>query len=240
MTRRKLQEEPNGEPMNMENAAKLKTQEAARARVYRSLADAYRDPESNQSPLLEEIEASLAQLCSDARGAAVRLKASYRAMPDTRPLAVDHAALFLGPFLVPAPPYGSVYLEDGRQLMGASTVDVRRHYRSLGFDLAAEFKAAPDHISAELEFMQILISGSLAAIDAEDYGLLSESINHQRVFLQNHLGAWIPAFSDKMIQHAQTDYHRNLAAVTRAFITEEIEALPDLPLEPAAEALPTA
>lgn len=226
--------------MIMETAEQLKTQEAARGRVYRRLAEAYRAPESNQSPLLEEIEAALAELGSEARDAAISLKASYHALPDTRHLAVDHAALFLGPFLVLAPPYGSIYLEDGRKLMGASTVDVRRHYRSLGLDLATEFKAAPDHVSAELEFMYVLISRCLAAIDVGDFGLLAENIRHQRVFLENHLGAWVPAFADKIIANAQTDYYRNLAALTRAFIAEEIQALPDLPLEPAAEALPTA
>jgi TorA maturation chaperone TorD len=51
----------------------------------------------------------------------------------------------VGPFLVPAPPYGSVYLEDNRQLMGDSTIDVRRHYLSLGLDLSADFmEALPD------------------------------------------------------------------------------------------------
>jgi putative dimethyl sulfoxide reductase chaperone len=221
----------------MKNAAKLRTQEVARSRLYRRLADVYRWPVSDLPMALKEMESALAQLGSEARDDAASLRASYHGAADTHALAVDHAALFAGPFLVPAPPYGSVYLEDKRQLMGDSTIDARQHYRSLGLDLSPEFKEAPDHISAELEFMHVLIVQSIAAIDAADLRLLTESIGHQRVFLERHLGAWISAFSDKVIEHARTDYYRNLAAVTRTFIAEDMDALPDLPADASEQAM---
>lgn len=218
----------------METAAKLRTQEAARSRLYRRLADAYRWPVSDLSMVLKEIESALVQLGSDACAAAARLRASYHGAADTRALAIDHAALFVGPFLVPAPPYGSVYLEDKRQLMGDSTIDAQQHYRSLGLDLSPEFKEAPDHIAAELEFMHVLIVQGIAAIDAADHRLLSENISHQRIFLERHLGVWVPAFTDKIIEHARTDYYRHLATVLRIYVAEDMEALPDLAeLQPA-------
>ena len=40
-------------------------------------------------------------------------------------LEIDYATLFVGPYKLLAPPYGSVYLEDGRKGMGDSTVSVR-------------------------------------------------------------------------------------------------------------------
>jgi putative dimethyl sulfoxide reductase chaperone len=221
----------------MQTAAILSTQEAARSRLYRRLADAYRWPVSDLPMVLKEMESALTQLGSDACEAAAGLRASCHGAEDTHALAVDHAALFAGPFLVPAPPYGSVYLEDKRQLMGDSTIDARQHYRSLGLDLSPEFKEAPDHISAELEFMHVLIVQGIAAIDTTDYRLLSESFSHQRIFLERHLGAWVRAFSDKVIEHARTDYYRNLAAVTRAFIAEDMDALPDLPADASERAM---
>ena len=67
------------------------------------------------------------------------------------------------------------------------------------------------------------------AIDAADHQLLSENIRHQRVFLEKHLGAWMPAFTDKIIDHSRTDYYRHLATVTRTFVAEDMDSLPDLP-----------
>ena len=187
--------------------------------------------------MLNELESAFVRLDSDAINDATLLKQSYYDELAPSSLEVDYAGLFVGPFLVPAPPYGSVYLEDKRQLMGDSTIDVRRHYLSLGLDLSSEFKEAPDHISAELEFMFVLISQGLEAIDAADHWQLSESIRHQRTFLEKHLGSWIPVFADQVLAHARTDYYRHLAMVTRTFVAEDMDALPDLPVSPTAEAL---
>lgn len=212
----------------MKTASILRTQEAARSRLYHRLADAYRWPVPDLPMVLMEMEAALAELESGACDTAARLRANLHGAADTRSLAIDHAALFLGPFLVPASPYGSVYLEDKRQLMGVSTMDVRRHYHSLGLDLSPDFKEAPDHICAELEFMHVLVVRGIAAIDAADHRLLMESIRHQRLFLERHLGVWVPAFTDKVIEHARTDYYRHLATVLRIYVTEDMEGLPAL------------
>ncbi len=68
-------------------------------------------------------------------------------------LKVDYAQLFVGPFKLLAPPYGSFYLEDSR-IMGESTIDVRNWYEKEGLDVV--IKDAPDHITMELEFMYYL------------------------------------------------------------------------------------
>jgi len=214
----------------MNTSEELKSQEVARSIVYRRLADAFRLPGRELPVVLVELESALGRLDSDAFDDAARLKQSYTTDSVPCPLEIDYAGLFVGPFLVPAPPYGSVYLEDKRQLMGDSTIDVRQHYLSLGLDLSPDFKEAPDHISAELEFMHVLISQSLEAIDAANHQQLSENIRHQRVFLEKHLAAWMPAFTDSIIEHAQTDYYRHLATVARTFVAEDMGGLPDLPI----------
>lgn len=212
--------------MNLEK--NLKIQETTRSLVYRRLADAFRMPESDLTGVFDELESTLNRLDSQAVENITDLKRSYFDHPSPCSLAVDYAVLFVGPFIVAAPPYGSVYLEDKRQLMGDSTVDVRRHYLSLGFDLSPDFREAPDHICAELEFMHVLISKGVEAIDAGDYDQLAEIAGHQQVFLKKHLAAWIPAFTAKIIDHARTDYYRNLAELTRQFIAEEMDIVSDL------------
>jgi TorA maturation chaperone TorD len=84
--------------------------------------------------------------------------------------------------------------------------------------------------------MHVLIGQGLEAIDAFDHQRLSDSIRHQRTFLEKHLGSWIPAFTGKVTEHARTDYYRHLAMVTRTFVAEDMDALPDLPVAQAAEA----
>lgn len=212
----------------MKTEEKLRAQEAARALVYRRLADAFRLPDSDLLAVLDALESALVRLGSDACEEATLLKRSYHDNSAPCPLKVDYTGLFVGPFLAPAPPYGSVYLEDKRKLMGDSTIDVRQHYLSIGLDVSPNFKEPPDHISAEIEFMHVLISQGVEAIDNAEYGQLSECVRHQRVFLEKHLGAWVPAFADKVIAHARTNYYRHLATVTRTFLAEEMDAMPDL------------
>lgn len=198
--------------------------ESSRSNVYRLLADAYRLPSEDLPGVVQELVTALAQLRSEAMESATCLKKSAF---DSNVLQVDYARLFIGPFMALAPPYGSIYLEDKRRLMGDSTVDVRQHYLSLDLDISSDFKEAPDHITAELEFMYVLINQAMEAIESYDGHLLLESIQHQRIFLEKHLGAWIVAFTYKMAEHAKTDYYRNLATVTQIFIADDMVALPD-------------
>lgn len=215
----------------------LKIQETTRSLVYRRLTDAFRIPKNDLTGVLDELESALNRLDSQAVENATNLKRSYFDHSAPCSLKVDFAGLFVGPFIVAAPPYGSVYLDDKRQLMGDSTVDVRRHYLSLGLDLSPDFKEAPDHICAELEFMHVLISQGLEAIDAGGYDQLAEIVGHQQVFLKKHLAAWIPAFTAKIIDHARTDYYRHLGELTRQFIAEEMDTVSDLDvLQPEANA----
>lgn len=211
----------------MATTTALLKQETARSVVYQGLAEAFGIPSSAASGGLKAMAGALAQLGSEACQSAVRLAADAFNEPEARDREVDHAALFMGPFLVLAPPYGSVYLEDKRQLMGVSTMDVQKHYRTLGLDLSPDFKDAPDHICAELAFMDVLVHQAIAAITDADGERLSACLRHQRTFLEQHLGAWAPAFAGKIDEHARTGYYRCLGAVLRTFLVEELEALPD-------------
>lgn len=214
----------------------LLDQETARALVYRKLAETFRLPSPALSEDLNALAEALELLDSNAGPDAARLAAGRYPETDRQDIAIDHAALFIGPFLSLAPPYGSIYLEDQRKLMGASTLEVRQHYLQIGLDLSPDFKEAPDHICAELEFMHVLVHQAVAAIAAGDRDLLAASIRQQQTFLGRHLGAWVPIFADKVAEHARTDFYRRLASVVRVFVAEDTEALPDLPVEHASPA----
>jgi TorA maturation chaperone TorD len=119
-----------------------------------------------------------------------------------------------------AAPYGSVYLESERKMMGDSTLDVRNRYREAGLDTAKNFKDAPDHITAELEFMYYLIFKEIEAFSNSDTETAIDFIEKQKSFLEIHLMAWVPEFAKSIIESAENPFYMNLAKATAAFLKE--------------------
>jgi TorA maturation chaperone TorD len=127
-----------------------------------------------------------------------------------------------------APPYGSVYLDGARQIMGESTLEVRNKYREVGLDISSGFRNPPDHIAAELEFMYFLILKEIEAIENSDIEKTLSFLEKQRDFLKKHLGAWVFDFADNIEENAETDFYKNLARVTKTFIQQNFDDLSDL------------
>ena len=121
--------------------------EKVRCESYRLLAQCYYLPDEE---LIEALEHSK-ELARWRRGGGE----STWAVDDLDSLKVDYTRLFLGPYLLLAPPYGSLYLENTRTVMGDSTMDAKQRYQEAGLDLT--LKEAPDHVAIELEFMYYLI-----------------------------------------------------------------------------------
>jgi TorA maturation chaperone TorD len=144
---------------------------------------------------------------------------------DVESLRIDYSELFVGPYRLLAPPYGSVYLEGTRRVMGNSTVDVRNKYREEGLDIA--LKEAPDHIAIELEFMYFLIFKEVEAIRNCDSASAASYLKKQKVFLEAHLGIWVPEFADTVEANGQTEFYRNLARLTNSFVKKDLERLSD-------------
>lgn len=199
--------------------------EIHRSRVYRILADAFRPPAPELKDALIRLGDHLTVLESGACDTAAGLPEAFTSAGSMEPLKVDYARLFVGPFLLLAPPYGSVYLDGERRIMGDSTMDVLGHYREMGMDMAENFKDAPDHVSAELEFMHALVCRQAEALRTEDGDGLLDSLHRQHAFFVYHPGAWIPDFTGKIMEHAGTRFYRTLGKVTKRFIEEECEAL---------------
>ncbi|MBA2881855.1 TorA maturation chaperone TorD [Desulfosalsimonas propionicica] len=140
---------------------------------------------------------------------------------DPEELRLDHTRLFVGPFELVAPPFGSVYLDGKRTLMGESTRSAMELYRRAGLDMAEDFNNPPDHVIAELEFLAYLHSARQAADDDDTLHLLRD-LHHQ--FVRQHIGTWIEPFTSKMEQGAETGFYQLLAAVTRSLVLAEARA----------------
>lgn len=139
-------------------------------------------------------------------------------------LETDHAALFVGPFALKAAPYGSVYLEGGRRLMGDTTLAARAAYAAAG--LTVTLHEPPDHIAIELEFMHFLATRAAEAAHAGDAETAARLANDRWRFLDEHLGAWAPDFCAAVERGAETGFYRALAECLRAFVDAETRESP--------------
>ena len=195
--------------------------EELRAVAYKLLSTCYYLPEQETLDQLDDLEVALSQICPEA---ATDI-ASMKQETDLDRLKIDFSQLLVGPFKLIAPPYGSVYLEGQRTVMGASTLDAEKRYREAGLDIAGGLNDAPDHIAVELEFLYFLIykeievAGNNLSKDADEWR------QRQRSFLTLHLGAWISDFADAVERGAKTDFYRHLARATRAFVCADRDSI---------------
>ncbi len=201
------------------------SQETARQDIYSSLANYYRMPEDDTFTNLATLSDQLSNLNSEAVSYIQCMQAELDQGCDLELLKVEFTRLFIGPYSMPAPPYGSVYIEKERKVMGDSTMDVQKRYQNFGLDISNNFKEVPDHITAELEFMFFLIFKEIESIQSNIPEQAQEILYHQKSFHNDHLNIWIPDFTDCVIEHAGTQFYRNLAKATRIFIAEELEYL---------------
>lgn len=191
--------------------------EVARSNVYRLLAACFCAPE--QEVLLEErvpeqLRQALESVCPAAVEKADDLARALHGASQ-RELEIEYARLFVGPGPLPAPPFGSVYLDGEGTVMGPSTVEVAGLYEQAGLRMNSGRNTPPDHVSVELEFAYFLTRES-ARLGGESRAGEIESL--QRHFIRQYVLSWLPSFCEDVAAHSESDYFRSLAAVLKAFL----------------------
>ncbi len=137
-----------------------------------------------------------------------------------RDLAVEFAALFLGPG-EHISPHESVHLPQGGYLWGPETVTVRKFVNALGFDYADEFSGMPDHVSVELELMAELTRRESVAWEQGDTDGAANSLAYQSQFMAEHLAKWVPTFCSEITKIAGLSFYRDMARLTMDFLESE-------------------
>lgn len=195
--------------------------ESIRKDVYARLAECYSLPDSKLSIIVKELELFFQTLNAEERYQPNLLSIKDLDEINIDTLKVDFSRLFVGPYSLLAPPYGSVYLEGKRRLMEDSTMDILLKYADAGLKTSEDFNDIPDHIRAELEFMHYHIIKEIGAAYNGDTIQLTGIVESQRAFLENHLCAWISDFADNVAANAQTSFYRKLARTTEAFVNDD-------------------
>jgi TorA maturation chaperone TorD len=198
----------------------------SREDIYRLLAACYYSP--NASLFEEDCCASLAILLEGKSAEAVQhARAAADALKgvSAEALAVEHARLFVGPFQLVAPPYGSIYLDETKTVMGDSTARVAAFYHKCGLHLTDDFHELPDHIAVELEFMSFLAFKQREAETSGNADDVAQAKSLQREFLRTFLLPWLPLFTMAVIDDGEAPFYQAIARCSAAFITADYEAL---------------
>ncbi|MCF8105543.1 MAG: molecular chaperone TorD family protein [Desulfohalobiaceae bacterium] len=181
------------------------------------LAAGYYQPDPELPGNLRELPELLRPLSSEMAAAAGQVLSELED-GDGQELLREYSRLFVGPFELGAPPFGSVYLESEGLMMGRSTVEVDRIYRETGLEMSPDFRSPPDHVAAELEFLAYLCFREGNSQDPQEAQFYRRRLG---LFLQNHIGAWFPLFADKVEENASRDFYPGLSRLTRRLLEEQ-------------------
>ncbi|PIW26467.1 MAG: hypothetical protein COW30_14660 [Rhodospirillales bacterium CG15_BIG_FIL_POST_REV_8_21_14_020_66_15] len=198
----------------------------ARADVYGLLAEVFRaEPSESFLSCLQGPEFSQALTALGSSPEAIFGDLADRQLAEE--LALDFTRLFVGP----GPrlsPHESLHVETpcgGNDFWGVETVEVKKFMEGAGLTLDDSFTGMPDHISAELEFMQRLAIQEAAYWTDGDKESARGAMAVQRRFLDEHLSRWLPRFCDKVAARAEQPFFREMAKLTKAFVGFERDTL---------------
>ncbi|MDZ4163751.1 MAG: molecular chaperone TorD family protein [Smithellaceae bacterium] len=196
--------------------------EGLRAQVYQILSVCFCQPERDllDQSVFNTLGSALDVLSPEASSLARTMAECHSGYSDQE-MIVEYARLFLGPFKIPAPPYGSVYLEQAGLLMGESTIEVSRFYQEQGLSLPEDTKDMPDHIAAELEFMYFLLSSGRTALVESDLERAGGFIRAGQLFLARFLLPFAVPFSEAIEKETTNGFYRALAGCLRAFLSAD-------------------
>lgn len=189
-----------------------------REAAFRLLSACYYQPcaQWDEAQLFPQLCTLLESVAPQACDAAGRMAAAWSAC-DPEELAVDHARLFVGPMALQAPPYGSLYLEAEKKVMGASTVEVLRFYREVGLEMDLEFSELPDHIAVELECVSYLLQRAAASENEAEYELW---LGRGRYFLDTFLAPWCGQLCAALRANADNPFYVALADCTELLVAQ--------------------
>lgn len=143
-------------------------------------------------------------------------------------MAYDFTQLFIGPAEFISP-YESIFHErdddDWGKLWGADTVKVKKFMESAGLEFSSDYGGIPDHISVELEFLGHVTAKIEEAVTNENHHEALYFLKMKKLFFDEHLTRWIPAFCEKSAAKATTSLYREIAYLLDSFIQIEDECV---------------
>ncbi len=132
-------------------------------------------------------------------------------------LLTEYTRLFIGPDTLPAPLYGSIYLDSGRQIFGESTEAVQQQYIEEGLVVSDGVHEPPDHISLEFEFVVFLLEKAAAARSNGSEEEASKLLEKANYFESTFIRSWVPQLANAIQQAANTRFYQGVADFLLAY-----------------------
>lgn len=126
----------------------------------------------------------------------------------------EHQRLFVGPDELPAPPWGSVYLEEEGTLFGETTEALQDFLAAEGVALDSGQNEPEDHVGL------LFWAAALLAEEGRQAAL--------RTLLADHLLTWSEAYLQALDEATANGFYRGLVALSRLTLAEARRLL-DLP-----------
>lgn len=141
---------------------------------------------------------------------------------DPADLQLEFTRLFAGGAACPAheTSYG-----DARRIAGhgVELADINGFYEAFGFTLSTENPDLPDHLCAELEFYSLLLVKQAYAWHAAVSEHEEVTAQAARTFLEQHLGRWVGAFVEGLVEHQAAPAYLALGTLLSRLIQAECE-----------------
>jgi TorA maturation chaperone TorD len=217
-----------------EAVRQLREANAARARLYRTLAYYYLH-ELSQEQIEQLAGADLASQGAEDE----TMQRGFEAMADylsklttgtRQELAVDYAHTFLaaGNYeTFAATPYESVFTSEEGLMMQDARDEVYKMYCAEQMQPNEDLRMPEDHLAFEFEFMALLIDRMSEGLAAGDFERARHYARLQREFHRDHQLNWVDDLCDAIEDVALTVFYVGLADVTRGFVHAETEAIAD-------------
>lgn len=114
---------------------------------------------------------------------------------------LEYRRLFVGPFPMPCPPWGSVYMDKDCVVFGESTLALRSWMRASGIENAEGGSSPADHFGRMLALMGFVARDRPERLEE---------------YLEDHFLTWADHYLIQLAAHAAHSLYRSLAKVTQA------------------------
>lgn len=147
-------------------------------------------------------------------------------VPDRRQqLAVEYARIFLAAGVYTketrcAIPYESVYTSEEHIMMQESRDDVVVRFREDGFQVDPSLHEPEDHLSFELEYLQVMSERALELAGRGDEAGLRRNMERQREFIELHLLNWLPTLREVAAKFATLPFYTGLLLVAQGALEQ--------------------
>lgn len=182
----------------------------ARIQYYQLITALLCEPEeevTHSAELYEQLTQCVTILNADLSPLVDELRVSSQ--KDLTFLLIEYSRLFIGPFILPAPPYASCYL-GSKELNNEITEWVRMFYETSGLEFDYTIMDLPDHIAVETEFLHYLITRQIIAENEENTEDASNFGKRYHAFLNDHHKRWLPVFCQQVINETSDPFYKFL------------------------------